>query len=192
MRFVDADRLDRARFLAARSPRPRRGCDVVLVHAGATELCRLFAQRRAAAPRRCRARSSRRRPPGERDPRLRVDEAARAARRPDGRHDLLLGAAPHSPRAERIAAQLAGCADNFLGAVLRDWARVDPAGDADATPPSAGAAPLRRRSASSSRRRRPGRLRRDVDAPAPRTAPTAFCIDDSRSRPCTPPKASWT
>ena len=43
--------------------------------------------------------------------------------------DLLLGAAPHSPRAERIAAKLAGCADTFFAGVLRDWARVDPAGD---------------------------------------------------------------
>ncbi len=42
-------------------------------------------------------------------------------------HDLLLGAAPHSPRAERIAMQLATCADDFLGAVLRDWVRLDPA-----------------------------------------------------------------
>ena len=43
--------------------------------------------------------------------------------------ELLLGAAPHSPRAERIAAKLAGCADNFFAGVLRDWAWIDPAGD---------------------------------------------------------------
>jgi hypothetical protein len=43
--------------------------------------------------------------------------------------ELLLGAAPSSPRAERIAAKLAACADNFFTGVLRDWARVDPAGD---------------------------------------------------------------
>ena len=43
--------------------------------------------------------------------------------------ELLLGASPQSPRAERIAAKLAGCADNFFAGVLRDWARVDPAGD---------------------------------------------------------------
>jgi len=42
---------------------------------------------------------------------------------------LLLGAAPHSPRAERIAAKLAGCADTFFAGVLRDWAWIDPAGD---------------------------------------------------------------
>jgi flagellar biosynthesis protein FlhG len=42
-------------------------------------------------------------------------------------HDLLLSAAPSSPRAERIAMQIATCADDFLGAVLRDWIQVDPA-----------------------------------------------------------------
>ena len=43
--------------------------------------------------------------------------------------DLLLTAAPQSPRADDIAASLGGCADRFLGAVLRHWARIDPAGD---------------------------------------------------------------
>jgi hypothetical protein len=42
--------------------------------------------------------------------------------------DLLLAASPHSPRIDAIAASLAQCADNFLGAVLQDWALVDPAG----------------------------------------------------------------
>jgi flagellar biosynthesis protein FlhG len=51
-------------------------------------------------------------------------------------HELLLGAAAESPRAERIATQLAVCADNFLDAVLRDWVRLDPATEA-AAPPSA-------------------------------------------------------
>jgi flagellar biosynthesis protein FlhG len=45
-------------------------------------------------------------------------------------HDLMLAAAPDSPRAERIAIQIATCADDFLGAVLRDWIQVDPASDA--------------------------------------------------------------
>jgi flagellar biosynthesis protein FlhG len=43
--------------------------------------------------------------------------------------DLLLAAAPNSPRAASIAASLAGCADNFLGAVMRHTALIDPAGD---------------------------------------------------------------
>jgi flagellar biosynthesis protein FlhG len=45
-------------------------------------------------------------------------------------HDLLLGAAPHSPRAPRIAAQLASVADQYTGAVLRASVQVDPASDA--------------------------------------------------------------
>jgi flagellar biosynthesis protein FlhG len=49
-------------------------------------------------------------------------------------HDLLLGAAPQSPRSERIAMQIATCADDFLGAVLRDWVRIDPACDATEAP----------------------------------------------------------
>ena len=49
-------------------------------------------------------------------------------------HDLLLGAAKHSPRSERIAMQIATCADDFLGAVLRDWVQIDPACDASEAP----------------------------------------------------------
>jgi hypothetical protein len=52
-------------------------------------------------------------------------------------HDLLLGAAAASPRAERIAAQLASCAERFLGGLQCGWAAVDPTDDADALPPPA-------------------------------------------------------
>jgi flagellar biosynthesis protein FlhG len=48
--------------------------------------------------------------------------------------DLLLVASPHSPRARGIAASLGSCADTFLGAALRDWALIDPAGEAGAAP----------------------------------------------------------
>jgi hypothetical protein len=41
--------------------------------------------------------------------------------------DLLLAAAPQSPRAGAIAASLASCADQFLGAVLLHRAQLDPA-----------------------------------------------------------------
>lgn len=51
--------------------------------------------------------------------------------------DLLLAASPHSPRARGIAASLGSCADTFLGAALRDWALVDPAGDPAAAPDAA-------------------------------------------------------
>lgn len=44
-------------------------------------------------------------------------------------YDLLLAASPLSPRAAGIASSLGSCADGFLGAALRDWALIDPAGD---------------------------------------------------------------
>lgn len=44
-------------------------------------------------------------------------------------HDLLLSSDPSSPRRDRIAEQLASCADRFLNAVLHDVAWVDPASD---------------------------------------------------------------
>jgi flagellar biosynthesis protein FlhG len=40
--------------------------------------------------------------------------------------DLLLAARADSRRSAAIAARLGSCADNFLGAVLHDWAVVDP------------------------------------------------------------------
>ena len=43
--------------------------------------------------------------------------------------DLLLAASPGSPRLHSIANSLAHCADGFLGALLHDWAQIDPAGD---------------------------------------------------------------
>lgn len=55
--------------------------------------------------------------------------------------DLLLAAAPSSPRAVGIAASLAGCADSFLGALLCASALIDPAGD-PADPPDAALASL--------------------------------------------------
>ena len=44
-------------------------------------------------------------------------------------YDLLLAASKLSPRATDIAASLGSCADGFLGAALRGWALIDPAGD---------------------------------------------------------------
>ncbi len=41
-------------------------------------------------------------------------------------YDLLLAAASRSPRRAAIAASLSGCADQFLGAVLRNSALMDP------------------------------------------------------------------
>ncbi len=105
--------------------------DVVLVHAPAIDLCRLFSRR---------------------DPRHAAREDMRPLFLADDRptsvthayaamklltqraglvvHDLLLGAAAQSPRTARIAAQLATCADTFLGAAVRDSMQIDPAADA--------------------------------------------------------------
>jgi flagellar biosynthesis protein FlhG len=52
-------------------------------------------------------------------------------------YDLLLAAAPNSPRASAIAQSLADCLDNFLGATLRASALVDPAVDLQAPPDTA-------------------------------------------------------
>jgi hypothetical protein len=41
--------------------------------------------------------------------------------------DLLLVAPPASPRVRQIASSLAQCADNFLGVALAGWAALDPA-----------------------------------------------------------------
>ncbi len=110
--------------------------DVVLVHAPATELCRLFMQRGADS-------ADTLRPLLLADDRpASVTHAYTAMKLLTQRaglavHDLLLCAAPHSPRAERIAMQLASCADDFLGAVLRTWVQIDPASNAtDPTVPA--------------------------------------------------------
>jgi flagellar biosynthesis protein FlhG len=47
--------------------------------------------------------------------------------------DLLLAAAARSPRILSIVASLRGCADSFLGALLHDWALIDPAQPAPLT-----------------------------------------------------------
>jgi len=103
---------------------------VVLVHAGASDLCRLFARTEA-------------RPLLLADDRPASVTHAYAAMKLMAQragllvHDLLLSAAPSSPRAERIAMQIATCADDFLGAVLRDWVQVDPATGAHEPPHAA-------------------------------------------------------
>jgi hypothetical protein len=131
IRFVDAAGSTRAFLERAAEAAP--GCDVVLVHAPATELCRLFAPSRHAEPAAvgadvpCPIVVADDRPPS-------VTHAYASMKLLSQRaglvvSELLLGAAPQSPRAERIAAKLAACADNFFAGVLRDWAWVDPIGD---------------------------------------------------------------
>lgn len=107
--------------------------DVVLVHAGASELSRLFARQTLATQVRPLLLAG--------DHPASVTHAYASMKLLSLRarlmvFHLVLGAAPGSPRAERIAAQLARCADTFIGALLHDWARVDPASHAtEAAPP---------------------------------------------------------
>ena len=133
VRFVDASGSTRNFLQRVSEVAPE--CDIVLVHASANELCRLFSQKRPGA-----AWSESACPivlaedhPGS------VTHAYAAMKLLSQRaglpvFDLVLGAAPQSPRADRIAAQLAACTDTYFGGVVRDWARIDPAGDATDPP----------------------------------------------------------
>jgi len=133
IRFVDASGSSRAFLERAAEAAP--GCDVVLIHASASELCRMF-----ASGRRERAAITAPAPIVFADDRPASVTHAYASMKLLAQRaglmvaDLLLGAAPQSPRAERIAAKLAGCADTFFAGVLRDWARVDPIGDPSDAP----------------------------------------------------------
>jgi flagellar biosynthesis protein FlhG len=96
--------------------------DVVLVHADAGDLSRLF-MRRPIRPVLLAA-----------DAPASLTEAYAALKLLAMRNgwlsfDLLLAVGVGSPRGERIASQLASCADRFLGAALHDWAVVDPTDD---------------------------------------------------------------
>jgi flagellar biosynthesis protein FlhG len=96
--------------------------DVVLLHATASDLARLFT-RRAARPILM----------GADDPES-IKHAYAACKLLAQRcslmtFDLLLSANAGSSRVPSIAASLASCADGFLGAVLHDWAVIDPASD---------------------------------------------------------------
>jgi hypothetical protein len=103
--------------------------DVVLMHATASDLARLF-QRRAVRPVLIGA-----------DQPESIKHAYAAVKLLAQRcglmtFDLLLTAAPRSPRLPQIAASLGSCADGFLGSVLQRWAAVDPAGALDEAPRS--------------------------------------------------------
>jgi flagellar biosynthesis protein FlhG len=130
-RFVDAAGSTR-RFLD-RLAEAAPGADVVIVHAPPHELCRSFGHGRrrgdafASDDAPCPIVLAEDRPAS-------VTHAYAAMKLLAERvgfvvSELVLAAAPASPRAERIAAKLASCADHFFAGVLRDWARVDPAGD---------------------------------------------------------------
>ena len=132
LKFVDATGSTHTFLQTVAEAAP--GSQIVLIHAAPADLCRLFGRssRDAGAAAVC--------------PLLLADDhpasvthayaAMKLLARRAGLlvHDLMLGAAEHSPRAERIAVQLAICADDFLGAVLRSSIRVDPATDATEAP----------------------------------------------------------
>jgi hypothetical protein len=93
--------------------------DVVIVHAQASELGRLFAGR-AVRPLLLAA-----------DRPSSVTQAYAGLKLLALRHslmafDLLLAATPGVPRVARIAEQLALTADRFIGAALHDWVCIDP------------------------------------------------------------------
>lgn len=115
--------------------------DVLMVHASAVDLCRLMGRSAGGRALEAWAQDAR--------PLLLVDDRPSsvthayaslkllAQRAQLMVHDVLLGAADHSPRAPRIAEQLVSCADHFLGAVVRDVIQVDPASDPRESPPEA-------------------------------------------------------
>ena len=106
------------------------GTDVVLVHAPAAELARLFARhdpRHAGRPNVYPLLLCDDRPASVTHAYAGLKLLAQRAGR--GVHDVLLGAAPDSPRAPRIADQLAACAELYLQATVRHALRIDPAAD---------------------------------------------------------------
>ncbi|HEY1089941.1 MAG TPA: flagellar biosynthesis protein [Burkholderiaceae bacterium] len=117
MRYVNAQG-SAAQFLEAVSAALPQA-DVILLHASAAELARLIASREL-------------RPLllADTDPRS-VTHAYAGMKWLAHRaglmvYSLLLAAPQRLLLADRIAQQLSSCADGFLGAVLRDWASLDP------------------------------------------------------------------
>jgi hypothetical protein len=105
--------------------------DVVLVHASASELVRLFAQR---------AQGLNLRPlvfTNDLAEGLRDAYAAVKVMSQRGRwmaYDLLVCATARSEQAQPVAERLARCADDFLGVAQRDWQLLDPRESATADP----------------------------------------------------------
>lgn len=133
IRFVDAGGSTRGFLQRIGEAAPES--DIVLVHASASELCRMFSQKNpgaAASESACPIVLAEDHPGSVTHAYAAIKLLAQRAGLPV--FDLVLGAAPQSPRAGRIASQLASCTDLYFGGVLRDWARVDPAGDATEPP----------------------------------------------------------
>jgi flagellar biosynthesis protein FlhG len=106
---------------------------VLLVHAGAADLARLY-ERRALRPVLLAADHPESLTHAYASMKLLVMRRALMS------YDLLLAAPPQLRRAPTIARRLAGCAESFLGAALRGWVAVDPACDVREPPGEALAA----------------------------------------------------
>jgi flagellar biosynthesis protein FlhG len=127
LKHVDARGSSAGFLLALADAAPQ--ADVIVVHAPASDLSRLFTGR-ALRPVLLAA-----------DHPRSVTQAYAAMKLLALRnglmsYDLLLAADPASPRRGRIAEQLGSCADRFLGAVLHDAAVVDPASAVQEMPPA--------------------------------------------------------
>ena len=120
LRHVDA-RGSSAHFLdrlQGAAPQAR----VLLVHAGASDLARLFG-RRALRPLLLATDQPDSLTHAYAAMKLLVQRCALMS------YDLLLVASPAQRRTTVIAQRLASCADSFLGAALHDWVAIDPACD---------------------------------------------------------------
>lgn len=98
-------------------------CDLVLLHADVTDLARMLG-RRAVRPLLLAADGAESIKQAYACCKLLVQRCGLMT------FDLVLATPGHGRRSEAIAARLGSCADTFLGAVLHDWAAVDPLADA--------------------------------------------------------------
>ena len=105
-------------------------CRVLVVHAGASDLARLY-PRSALRPLLLAADQPESLTHAYASMKLLVQRCGLMS------YDLLLAAPPSAPRVPLIAERLASCAENFLGAALRDWLALDPACDVRDIPPPA-------------------------------------------------------
>ncbi|MDE2400072.1 MAG: flagellar biosynthesis protein [Burkholderiales bacterium] len=121
LRHVDA-RGSCASFLHALADAAPQ-CDIVLVHASASELVRVFGPQASQANLRPLVFTN--------DTPEGLTQAYAAVklmtqRGPWLAYDLLVCALPQSDKADAVAERLGHCADSFLGAVQRDWLRINP------------------------------------------------------------------
>jgi flagellar biosynthesis protein FlhG len=155
--------------------------DVILLHASAAELARIVALREVRP-----LLLADTDPPAS--PRPMRHEMAHAARRADGLQSAD-GLPSSAARGHPHRATASPCADGFLGAVLRDWACLDPR--ASPTRRSPNCATWRRAAARGAARRLPDAAPSDPAAPGAQASPTDRSLN-RRRHACTRPKAAST